>query len=232
MHKKLIKNGELDYLNNYYHKELRKYKSLKKEEEIKLLREYKNTHNIEARDKVILCNLKYAYQLATKYMGRGIPFGSLVSEANTALLYAIEKYDFTQDVKLITYAKWWINRNIGREFESISARMEVPLSEATIDARLEEDDENIFDEYINDIERARLGEQDDLTFKNLNKLYKGLNEREVDVINMRFGIYPYDREHPSVEIAKKYKVSKERIRQIFDRAMTKMRTNALLDEDF
>jgi RNA polymerase sigma-32 factor len=102
------KHLDIDECVENYFKNLKQFKPLKKEEERKLIEAYKLRNDISARNKLIEHNLRYACQLANGYRNKGLSFGDLISEANNGLIDAIEKYDVNQDVKLISYSKWWI----------------------------------------------------------------------------------------------------------------------------
>ena len=95
-----------------YFESLKKYTPLTKKEERKLLKQYKKNNDLNARNKLINSNLKYAAKLATSYRGRGLGYLELVSEANSGLIKSIDKYDMSNDVKLISYSKWWIMQNL------------------------------------------------------------------------------------------------------------------------
>ncbi len=57
-----------------------------------------------------------------------------------------------------------------------------------------------------------------------------LNTRQRDIISMRYGLKPYDEPYDFVQIAKKYKVSKQRIYQISAIALSKLQKYEKLRE--
>lgn len=57
-----------------------------------------------------------------------------------------------------------------------------------------------------------------------------LSEREKDIVSMLWGLAEYDRAHTLDEVATKYDVARERIRQINIKAMSKMRRYTLKPE--
>ena len=65
--------------------------------------------------------------------------------------------------------------------------------------------------------------------KTLDNALKRLHTREELLIRMRYGIQPYDKSHTLIEIAEKHHLSKERVRQITDRAL--WRLNKLLRDE-
>ena len=68
-------------------------------------------------------------------------------------------------------------------------------------------------------------EREDLNF--IEEILRTLSERESDMVNMYFGRCGYD-ENTLDEIGKKYKLTKERVRQIIEGAFKKLRTKSML----
>lgn len=231
-----IKPNEIDECVKDYMKSIKDYKSLTKENEHELLYAYKHHHDLNARNKLITSNLKYTCKLANRYRGSGIPLSSLISEANNALLYAIDKFDEKQDVKIISYAQWWINQRITN---LINNNYKMPLDDLPTEheEQMLSDNADFSNEYsyeenyennafveeevvVNEIEAKVLVE----------RLYNKINKREQDMLNMRYGLYPYEKEYTLEEIGFKYNLTKERVRQIIERSMLKLRSEAMLSD--
>ena len=83
MEKKSNFNLDIDDTSLFYMKTIKKYKSITKEDEKKLLFAYKHNNDIYARNYLINVNLKYACKLANKYRGRGFSFSELISVFST-----------------------------------------------------------------------------------------------------------------------------------------------------
>lgn len=66
----------------------------------------------EALSRLVESLLAYVFQVALQYRGRGVPLVDLVAEGNLGLLQAIQRYDPSQETRLITYARWWIMNRI------------------------------------------------------------------------------------------------------------------------
>lgn len=96
---------------SYYLEDIRKYRILEKDEEIELLKKAK-TGDIEAKNELILCNLRLVVNIAKNYMNRGLSLIDLISEGNFGLIYAIEKFDIDKGFRFSTYAVWWIKQSI------------------------------------------------------------------------------------------------------------------------
>ena len=62
----------------------------------------------QARQRMVLCNLRLVISVVKRYAGRGLPFWDLVQEGNTGLIEAVERYDPRRGTRFSTYAVWWI----------------------------------------------------------------------------------------------------------------------------
>lgn len=223
-----IEAGEIDDGLKDYFKQLKHIKPLSKAEERELLRRYKSSNDLFARNKIITSNLKYACKLASSYRDRGISYCDLISEANDGLIEAIDKFDLKQDVKLISYAKWWIMQKMQT---AIDRKSRMPVSELP--------NEYEFNDSISDDIWVKPSETYDETFMSedndddkfkkefLDDLLSVLNKRELDVVNMYFG-REGNEENTLEEIGKKYHLTKERVRQILEKALLKARSRSML----
>lgn len=98
-------------LISYYLEDIRNYEILKKDEEIELLKKAKAGDN-EAKNKLIVSNLRLVVNVAKNYVNRGLSLIDLISEGNFGLIYAIEKFDMNKGFRFSTYAVWWIKQSI------------------------------------------------------------------------------------------------------------------------
>ncbi len=226
---------EIDSAVKQYFDSLAHYKTLTKEEEHELLVEYKQHNNLNARNKLITCNLRYACKLANAYRNRGVSYSELISEANDGLLEAIDKFDLRQDVKLISYSKWWIMQ---RMQNAIIKKNRMPASELPVDHEDQYDDDledgegavkvkqDAYDEDKFIVDDDNL--EDEKNVKSfIENIMSILSDREADIINMYYGRCGY-RENTLEDIGKKYNLTKERVRQIMESAFRKIRSESML----
>lgn len=68
----------------------------------------------QARERMILCNLRLALSVAKKHLWSGIPLDDLVQEANIGLMKAVERFDWRRGFRFSTYATWWIRQQVSR----------------------------------------------------------------------------------------------------------------------
>ena len=158
-------------------------------------------------------------------------FSDLISEANNGLIDAIEKYDIKQDVKLISYSKWWIIQRMQAALER-----ENKLPRETLE--IESGEESFYNDEMYDENSCLDYEDNDFDYNEIannkylvERITSQINDREKDIIYRYYGINQ-DQRYTLEEIGKYYNLTKERVRQIIDKAMTKMRSEALLIDNF
>jgi RNA polymerase primary sigma factor len=231
------------YINDFnetvkiYYNDLKKYQPLTKKRERKLIRLAKKG-NLEAKNELIESNLKFVFNIAKKYTGRGIPISDLISDGNVGLMKAINKFDESKNVKFISYAVWWIKQAMQ---ESINKRKKLNNSEinpiesnnVVIERTItDEEDETVsFYEasFSNEVE-----ENNKEVMKNqkrfISDIFKTLTKREKEVIESFYGLNGNE-ELSLTEISQKCKLSIERVRQIKLGALRKLRTNTMLSTE-
>ncbi|MGL4654106.1 sigma-70 family RNA polymerase sigma factor [Cetobacterium sp.] len=112
-------------LVSFYLEDIKEYEVLEKEEEVSLLKKAKNGE-IEARERLILCNLRLVVNVAKKYSNKGMSFIDLISEGNFGLIHAIEKFDIEKGYRFSTYAVWWIKQAITKAIISKGREIRIP----------------------------------------------------------------------------------------------------------
>ena len=81
----------------------------------------------EARQRMIVHNLRLVVNIAKHYLNRGIPLLDLVEEGNLGLIHAIEKFDPERGFRFSTYATWWIRQSIERAIMNQSRTIRLPV---------------------------------------------------------------------------------------------------------
>ncbi len=80
----------------------------------------------DARQTLILANLRLVFSVARRYQSLGLPMEDLVQEGMAGLLQAVEKYDWHKGTKFSTYAVWWIRQAITRALSNHSRTIRLP----------------------------------------------------------------------------------------------------------
>ena len=214
-----------------YYGDLAGKKPLGREIEIELIRSAQDG-DIEDRNRIIEANLKFVFDIARTYTGRGVPISELISEGNMALIKAIDKFDTERGTKFISYAVWWIRNSMRECIEKGTKKRlyEEPESSRT---RYHDDDET-FDEDVarlpSDVEYDSASDRERDMIDDVADLTAGLDERESLIIDRYYGLS--GEEKNLIEIGRELSISGERVRQIKRGAMRKMRTRAMLSERF
>jgi RNA polymerase sigma-32 factor len=97
-----------------YMASLKDLERLDREEEHDLAVEYVKTHDPDIARRLVTSNLKLVVKLAHEYTRAGKNLLDLIQEGNVGLVQAVEKYDPNRNVKLSSYAAWWIRAYILR----------------------------------------------------------------------------------------------------------------------
>lgn len=96
------------------------------EEELALSRRVR-LGDFEARQTMIVRNLRLVVNIAKHYLNRGMPLLDLVEEGNLGLIHALEKFDPERGFRFSTYATWWIRQNIERAIMNQSRTIRLPV---------------------------------------------------------------------------------------------------------
>lgn len=91
-----------------YMAEVKRYRLLTREEERKLALQYYETKDPSAAEKLVTANLRFVVKIAMEYAKFGAKLIDLIQEGNVGLMHAVREYNPYKDVRLITYAVWWI----------------------------------------------------------------------------------------------------------------------------
>ena len=66
----------------------------------------------EARNTLIVCNLKLVVSIAKNYYRRDVPFLEIIEEGNTGLIKAVDRFDYRRGTKFSTFATRTIRQSI------------------------------------------------------------------------------------------------------------------------
>lgn len=108
-----------------YLNDIKKYKILSKEEEEQLLVRIKEG-DLEAKNQLIVSNLRLVVSIAKNYMNKKMSFIDLISEGNFGLIHAVEKFDMNKGYRFSTYAVWWIKQSITKALINKGREIRIP----------------------------------------------------------------------------------------------------------
>jgi RNA polymerase primary sigma factor len=185
-----------------------------------------------ALNRLIEANLRFVVVIARQYQGQGLSMEDLVSEGNLGLMKAARKFDASRGLRFVNYAVIFIRQQIEKAVrkESDELRVEgtrdgqtrsvdaplgskanVSLLSVLVNADSPQADQRVYNASLEDaIERS----------------LQTLNERETSVINAYFGIG--EERQTMAEIGERMALKRERVRQIRDRAVRRLKKNMKL----
>lgn len=219
----------IEELDKYF-EDVKKYKKrLTREEEIKLAYKIKDGDN-EALDKLIRHNLRFVVSIAKKYRSKtDVSFADLISEGNIGLIKAAKKFDPTRNIKFSSYAVWWIKASINECIEEYKGNIEYNFVDDYQIVNLAEKD-TLYNDVNEDFEKKMNNLQSRQSA--IDDLIKCLEEREKKIIILFYGLGDTPREMNLEEISKEMCLTKERVRQIKDSALVKLKCEALCSDEY
>jgi RNA polymerase primary sigma factor len=82
-----------------------------------------------ALEKLIVSNLRYVVSVARRYLGYGLALADLINEGNIGLIHAVQRFDPSRGVKVITYAVWWIRQAITHAIAEHGGVIALPIKQ-------------------------------------------------------------------------------------------------------
>lgn len=121
-----ILNENSELLQEFF-KDINKYPVLTGDEQIELARKIKNGDK-EARDKLITSNLRFIVTCAKQYVGQGVSLMDLIQSGIVGLCLSIENYDPDRGYKFLSFAVWYIRREIIKSIYNNGRTIRYPVS--------------------------------------------------------------------------------------------------------
>tara|TARA_B100001996_G_C18561339_1_gene554680 strand:+ start:66 stop:923 length:858 start_codon:yes stop_codon:yes gene_type:complete len=259
-----------------YLNQLRQTPLLSKEEEISLFKKLNTSDDLDAARKLVLAHLRFVVHVAKTYKGYGLPLLDLIQEGNIGLMKAVKKFDPSKNVRLLSFAIYWIRaeihefviknwrivkvattkaqrklffklrskkkdiswlteserKNIAQELNVKSETvtlMESRLSGNDVSYDPSDEDEVSPSTYLTDnidpLTKLQYENDNSVNLNNLESAMSRLDERSKDIIKQR---YLLEDKTTLDELSKKYKISKERVRQIENQSLDLLKNNMLI----
>jgi RNA polymerase sigma-32 factor len=95
-----------------YLAEINRFPLLSPDEEKRLACEYLANRDTRAAHRLITSNLRFVVKVAYEYRSYGFKMSDLIQEGNIGLMKAVQKFDPAKEIRLISYAVWWIRAYI------------------------------------------------------------------------------------------------------------------------
>ncbi|HTN00856.1 MAG TPA: sigma-70 family RNA polymerase sigma factor [Planctomycetaceae bacterium] len=166
----------------------------------------------QVRNYIVSCNLRLLVSVAGAAVQRPGELDDLVSEGQLALIRAVELFDYTRGLRFSTYATWAIRNTLARSQQKNARyrhRFAIGLDSGGLDQPCDRSPEPEF----SDVPPAP---------QVVQRLLRGLPDRERTVLELRFGLTKSGRELRFREIGEELGVSTERARQLVSRGLLKL----------
>ena len=224
-----LDNNEImmeDSILNKYLDEIGRETLLSEDEEWRLSERIRKGDE-RAMNKLVEANLRFVVAIARQYQGQGLQMEDLVSEGNLGLMKAAAKYDASRGLRFVNYAVVFIRQHIERALKTESAeqrvesrhdgqtrsvdaplgsKANVSLLSVLVNTNAPMADERVYNASIEAaVERA----------------LRSLDERETRVVVAYYGLGQDSL--TMAEIAADMGLKRERVRQIRDKAVRKLR---------
>lgn len=196
---------------------------LSPEEEEEYIKQLSNEDNFEARQILVERNLRLVVYIAKKFENTGIGIEDLISIGTIGLMKGVNTFNTGKNIKLATYA----SRCIENEILMFLRKNNKIKGEISIDEPLNKDGDGN-ELLLSDI----LGTEPDVTSKNiedevdktlLRAAILKLNDREKEIMEMRFGFRNGGKEKTQKEVADELGISQSYISRLEKKIISKMK---------
>ncbi|MBN2475845.1 MAG: sigma-70 family RNA polymerase sigma factor [Pirellulales bacterium] len=169
---------------------------------------------VATKNQIVRANLRLVVSIAKRHVGPAENFFELVSDGNMSLMRAVEKFDYARGNKFSTYASWAIMKNFARTIpDEHRHRDRFRTSHAEMFTSAADDRSDQFEQESAQLQREA----------QVEKILDRLDEREQRIIVRRFGLQRGQEPLTLKQVGAELGVTKERIRQIEARALSKLR---------
>jgi len=197
--------------------------------------------------------------VSKQYQNQGLDLSDLIAEGNLGLMKAIENFDWSKKLRFISYAVWWVRQSIFQSLNENARTIRLPVNVVqelhkakkeldkagvelpdkfvnlpytiNLDKPLNEEGDTLIDILNNpNADLADAGFSTEQTLKDkLISMLNILDDREKVIIQDYFGLSGSTR--TLEDIGNDFDLTKERVRQIKEKALRKLRneTGILFD---
>ena len=197
-------------------------KILSHEEEYSLFVKMKNEQSEDARQKLILHNLRLVAHIVKKYYSQSKNQEDLISIGTIGLIKAVDSFDHTNGAKFATYAGKCIQNEILMNFRAEKKNTNQVSINETIDIDRDGNPLTYIDVICCDEDMTERIDRKIMSEKALYYINHNLTERERQILILRFGLYG-ENELTQREISEKLKISRSYVSRIEKSAIQKLR---------
>ena len=194
---------------------------LTKEEEVKYVTMAMDGNEM-ARAKLIEHNLRLVVFLAKKYENTGVDLEDLVSIGSVGLIKGVNTYKLGKNIKLATYASRCIDNEILMFLRKNKRRRGEISFEDSLSYDSEGNELRLEDVLGTDDDIVTKGLEEETEKKMLYKEINNLNERDRNIMIMRYGLFNHD-EMTQKDVAKLLGISQSYISRIEKKVIRRLK---------
>ena len=180
-----------------------------------------NKGDMDARNKLIEHNLRLVAHIAKKYENTFEDKDDILSIGIIGLIKAVDSFDYKAKNKLATYAVKCIENEILMHLRSNKNKRNYTWLSTPIGLDKDGNEIELMDIVKDNSKPIEDQMIEDEAYEKLYKSLKLLNERELDIISRRYGLFGKKAETQK-EIAKEMKISRSYVSRIEKRALMKL----------
>lgn len=210
-----------------------------------------NEEKERIKKEILEGNLRFVITVSKQYQNQGLDFPDLIAEGNYGLLKAIDNFDWSKNLRFISYAVWWIKQSILQSLNENARNIRLPVNVVQEIQRakklLEKEGKDIPMKYSNlpytvnldspfndegdtliDVVKNNEAEDPEACFSTeetlKDKVLKSLSvldDRERSILQDYFGLTGSYR--TLEDIGNDFSLTKERVRQIKEKSLRKLR---------
>ncbi|MDP1760172.1 MAG: sigma-70 family RNA polymerase sigma factor [Candidatus Woesebacteria bacterium] len=177
----------------------------------------------EARQQLIKSNLRLVVSIAKKYVGKSLNLTllGLIQEGNLGLIRAAEKFDWRMGNRFSTYATSCIDGTIRR---ALLCDRQGFVAGFSLDDPIGGEESDNMRAIIGDEKAASPSSEANRSFLQVvfDEVLSELEHKEQRIIKLAFGLID-GIAHSDKEIAEKLNIKKERVRQIREKTLRRLR---------
>ena len=82
----------------------------------------------DIEQEIIEGNLRFVITVAKQYQNQGLDLADLIAEGNLGLIKAIKNFDWSKNLRFISYAVWWVKQSILQSLNDNARTIRLPVN--------------------------------------------------------------------------------------------------------
>lgn len=207
-------------------------------------------------NELVIGNLRFVISVAKQYQNQGLDLPDLISEGNIGLMRAAQEFDPTKKVRFISYAVWWIKQSIMASLNDNARTIRIPSNiiqdyqkekkkplkenelefsgkashlipySVSLSEQINDEGDQLIDIVINkdSVSPDSFIDSEEDIKKQVRKALSILDDKEREIVEKYFGLNGV--QCNLEDLGEEFGCTKERIRQVKEKAMKKLRNES------